>query len=196
MTEQLALAIRDGADTAGADCRLCRCRELVSAEVMSTVPDWPENAEEMNALYPAPTPQDAESADAIIFGSPTRFGNMSSELKAYIDSLGGLWYRGALNGKIGSAFASTSTRHGGNETTLLTMFPPMVHLGLIIVPPGYASPAMFAGGTPYGATAVSGQTAIPPTTADLEAAFFQGQRVATFTARLVCQQDSLPEQIS
>lgn len=185
VTEQLALSIRDGAEAAGAVCHLRRCRELVSDDVMASVPGWKETAEAMNSLYEPPTPTDAESADAIILGTPTRFGNMSSELKAYVDSLGALWYRGALNGKVGSVFASTSTLHGGNETTLFTMFPPLVHLGLIIVPPGYASPVMFNGGTPYGATAVSGQTAVKPTSADLAAAFFQGERVAVITARLV-----------
>ena len=76
---------------------------------MAKAPGWAEGAERMNALYEAPTEADAEWADAIVFGTPTRFGNVSAELKAYIDSLGGLWFQGKLNGKAGSAFASTST---------------------------------------------------------------------------------------
>lgn len=178
VTEQLALAIADGARQAGAEVRLRRAREFVSADVMAQAPGWTEGADAMNAKYDAPSEEDAMWADAIIFGTPTRFGAVSSELKAYIDSLGGLWFQGKLNGKAGSVFASTSTPHGGNETTLTSMYNPLAHLGLIIVPLGYADPAMFAGGTPYGATAVSQNKALPPSEADLDVARFQGRRVA------------------
>jgi NAD(P)H dehydrogenase (quinone) len=92
----------------------------------------------MNERHPAPSAMDAEWADAIVFGTPTRFGSVSSELKAYIDSLGGLWVQGKLNGKAGAVFCSTSTLHGGNESTLLSMYNPLAHLGFIIVPTGYA----------------------------------------------------------
>jgi NAD(P)H dehydrogenase (quinone) len=145
---------------------------------MATAPGWKENAERMNKLYEAPTPDDAAWADAIIFGSPTRFGAVTSELKAYIDSLGGLWFQGKLVGKAGSAFTSTGTRHGGNESTILSMYNFMAHLGLIIVPLGYGDPAMFAAGTPYGASSVSGQNSAPPTAEDLAVAQYQGRRVA------------------
>ncbi len=178
VTEQLALAIADGAREAGGEVRLRRAREVVGPEVMTQAPGWADSAQSMNAKYEAPTEDDAEWADAIIFGTPTRFGNMSSELKAYIDGLGGLWFQGKLNGKAGSAFASTSTPHGGNESTLLSIYNPLAHLGLIIVPLGYADPAMFAGGTPYGATAISQNKALPPSEADLAVARFQGRRVA------------------
>jgi NAD(P)H dehydrogenase (quinone) len=119
-----------------------------------------------------------------VFGSPTRFGNMAAELKAYIDSLGGLWFQGKLNGKVGSAFGSSSARHGGNESTLLSLYNPMAHLGLIIVPTGYADPAMFKAGTPYGASSVSQNKALPPTIEDLEVARFQGRRVALIAKAL------------
>jgi len=132
----------------------------------------------MNARYEAPTPDDAEGADAIIFGTPTRFGNVSSELKAFVDSLGGLWFQGKLVGKASGAFVSTSSLHGGNESTNLTMYNFMAHLGLIIVPLGYGDPAMFQAGTPYGASSVSGQDNAPPTANDLEVARYQGHRVA------------------
>ena len=89
-----------------------------------------------------------------MFGTPTRFGAVTAELKAYIDGLGGLWFQGKLNGKAGSAFTSTSSLHGGNESTILSLYNPMAHLGLIIVPLGYADPALFKAGTPYGASAV------------------------------------------
>ena len=138
----------------------------------------------MNARYEAPTEADAEWADAIVFGTPTRFGSVSSELKAYIDSLGGLWFQGKLNGKAGSVFCSTSTPHGGNESTLISLYNPMAHLGLIIVPLGYADPAMFKAGTPYGASAVSYNEARQPTPDDIEVARFQGRRLTEVAAAL------------
>lgn len=176
-TEALAQAIAEGARTEGADVRLRRARDLVSEEIMRKGSGWLENAQRMNAQYEAPTEADAEWADGIIFGTPTRFGVVSSELKAYIDTLGGLWFQGKLNGKVGSAFTSTSTPHGGNESTIISLYNPMAHLGLILVPLGYADPALFKAGTPYGASSVSGQNNAPPTPDDLEVARFQGRRV-------------------
>lgn len=164
-----------------------RAREIVNEDVTRKTPGWVENARRMNAAYEAPTSQDAEWADGIIFGTPTRFGNVSSELKAYVDSLGGLWFQGKLVGKTGSAFTSTSTVHGGNESTLLTMYNFMAHLGLIIVPLGYGDPSLFVAGTPYGASSVSGQNHAPPTDADKEVARFQGRRVAQVTRALTAK---------
>ncbi len=178
-TEALANAVAEGARSEGAEVRLRRAREVVSREVMANAPGWTENADRMNAAYEAPTDADAVWADGIVFGTPTRFGNVSSELKAYVDSLGGLWFQGKLNGKAGGAFCSTSSAHGGNESTNITMFNFMAHLGLIIVPLGYADPTMFKGaGTPYGASSISGQNAAPPTADELEVARFQGRRLA------------------
>lgn len=178
VTEQLALAVAEGAEHAGAEVRLRRAREFVSQEVMALAPGWADAAARMNERYPPPRAEDTEWADGIVLGTPTRFGNMAAELKGFIDSLGGLWTEGRLNGRAGSAFASTATRHGGNETTLLSIYMPLVHLGLIIVPPGYADPVMLTAGTPYGATAVSENRARPPGAAELAAARFQGRRVA------------------
>jgi NAD(P)H dehydrogenase (quinone) len=175
-TEALARGVAEGAEQAGAEVRLRRAREFVGPEVMAQAEGWQANADRMNAAYAAPTEDDAEWADAIVFGTPTRFGNSSAELKAYIDSLGGLWFQGKLNGKVGSAFASTQSTHGGNETTILSLYNPMAHLGLIIVPTGYADAAVFKAGTPYGASAVSGANA-KPTAEELDVARFQGKRV-------------------
>ncbi len=183
-TEALANAIAEGARTEGAEVRLRRARELVGPEVMSKAPGWAEHAARMNAAYEAPTEADAEWADAILFGTPTRFGAVSSELKAYIDGLGGLWFQGKLVGKAGSAFTSTSGVHGGNESTNISLYNPMAHLGMIIVPLGYADPVLFRAGTPYGASAVSGQDNSPPTADDLEVARFQGRRVTQVAAAL------------
>lgn len=181
VTEALALAVAEGARAAGAEVRMRRAREVVSAETMALAPGWSQQAEEMNARYDAPSEADAEWADAIIFGTPTRFGSVASELKAYIDSLGGIWFQGKLNGKAGSVFGTSSTQHGGNESTLISLYTPLAHLGLIIVPLGYADPAMFKSGTPYGASAVSNNVGALPTADDVEVAQFQGRRV-TFVA--------------
>ncbi|UTD26116.1 NAD(P)H:quinone oxidoreductase [Bradyrhizobium sp. WD16] len=177
VTEALANGIADGARGAGAEVRLRRAREVVSQEVINSVPGWADQAAALNAKYEAPTPDDAVWADAIVFGTPTRFGSVSSELKAYIDGLGGLWAQGKLNGKVGSVFGTTSTPHGGNESTLISLYTPMAHLGLIIVPLGYADASLFKAGTPYGASSVSFNQATPPTADDLEVARFQGKRV-------------------
>ncbi|MBB5702117.1 NAD(P)H dehydrogenase (quinone) [Ochrobactrum daejeonense] len=188
-TEALAKAIAEGAELEGAEVRLRRAREIVPAEVMANAPGWAEKAAEMNERYSAPTEEDAEWADGIILGTPTRFGSVASELKAYIDGLGGLWFRGKLNGKVGSVFGSTSSTHGGNESTLLSLYNPMAHLGLIIVPLGYADPALFRAGTPYGATHVSLQDTVAPNSEELDVARFQGRRVASVARRLTVGAD-------
>lgn len=184
VTEALALAVAEGARAAGAEVRLRRAREVVGPEVMAYAPGWAEQAAAMNERYEVPTEADAEWADAIVFGTPTRFGSVASELKSYIDGLGGLWFQGKLNGKAGSVFGSSSARHGGNESTLISLYNPLAHLGLIVVPLGYADPILFQAGTPYGATAVSGQDREPPTDADLAVARFQGRRVTQVAAAL------------
>ena len=183
-TEALANAVAAGARDRGAEVRLRRARDIVDPSIIASVPGWAEGRDRMDAAYEAPTEADAEWADALIFGTPTRFGATSAELKAYIDALGGLWFQGKLNGKVGSAFTSTSSVHGGNESTLLSLYNPMAHLGLIIVPLGYADPALFRAGTPYGASSVSGQGGVPPTADDLEVATFQGRRVTEVATAL------------
>jgi NAD(P)H dehydrogenase (quinone) len=183
--EALAKAVSEGAQAAGAEVRLRRAREFVGPEIMAKAPGWADAAARMNGLYEAPTEADAEWADAIIFGTPTRFGNSSAELKAYIDGLGGLWFQGKLNGKVGSAITSTSSLHGGNESTLISLYNPMAHLGFIIVPLGYTDPLLFKAGTPYGASAVvNGQDRTAPTDDDLGVARHQGRRVTQVATAL------------
>jgi NAD(P)H dehydrogenase (quinone) len=182
--EKMALAVAEGAKAEGADVRLRRVRDIVGPNVMAKVPGWAENSARMHASYPAPSEEDAEWADAVIFGTPTRFGNAAAELKAYIDSLGGLWMQGKLNGKAGSAFTSTATPHGGNESTILSLYNPMAHLGFIIVPTGYADPIIFKVGTPYGASHVAGNPSSPPNEDELQAARFQGKRVTQVARKL------------
>lgn len=183
--EALANAVAEGAKAAGAEVRLRRAREFVTPEVMAQAPGWKEQADAMNAKYEAPTPDDAVWADAILFGTPTRFGAVSAELKAYIDGLGALWAEGKLNGKAGSVFGGSATPHGGNEVTLLSLYPTFAHLGLIIVPTGYGDAAMFKGaGTPYGASVVSGNPPALPNADELDVARYQGRRVAQIAAKL------------
>jgi NAD(P)H dehydrogenase (quinone) len=184
--ERLARAVAEGAEGEGATLRLRRAREVVGTDIIHAVPGWKESAEAMNARYPAPTLEDAAWADAVIFGTPTRFGNVCSELKAYIDGMGGLWTKGTLNGKVGSVFAGSSQVHGGNETTIVSLWNPLAHLGFIIVPTGYADPIMFAGaGSPYGASVVSVHPPAGPTETELAVARFQGKRVAQVAKKLI-----------
>ena len=114
----------------------------------------------------------------MIFGTPTRFGNSSAELEVFIDSLGGRWFQGKLNGQVGSAFTSPASPHGGNESTIIALFNPLAQLGFIIVPTGYAQPAAFLAGSPYGATHAAGQSASPTTKPESEVGRFQGKCVA------------------
>jgi len=183
--EALARAIGEGAHEAGAEVRLRRVPDLVSQDVMAKVPGWQERSERMLAEYGTPTLADVEWADGIIFGTPTRFGNTSAELKAFIDGLGSLWFQGKLNGKAAGAFTSTAGPHGGNETTVVSLFIPMAHLGFIIVPTGYTHENVVQGhGTPYGASSTSGQNSAKPTGEELVVAKHQGARVTHVAAAL------------
>lgn len=183
--KSLAKAVAEGARGEGAEVRLRRARDIVGPEIMATVPGWAENSRRMDGLYAAPTADDIGWADAIVFGTPTRYGNTTAELKAYIDSLGATWFAGQFNGKAGSAFCATMGTHGGAETTVVSLYNVMAHLGLIIVPTGYADPIMFRAGTPYGAhAAVDGQHVTAPPADDLEVARYQGRRVTRVAAAL------------
>jgi len=183
--EALARAVGEGARHSGAEVRLRRVPDIVAPDVMAKVPGWEERSKRMLAEYGVPTLADADWADGIIFGTPTRFGNTSAELKAFIDSLGGLWFQGKLNGKAAGAFTSTAGPHGGNETTVMSLYIPMAHLGFIIVPNGYTHEKILQGhGTPYGSSSVSGQNTAPPTAEDLEVAKHQGARVTRVAAAL------------
>jgi len=183
--EHLAKAVAEGARQAGAEVRLRRVHDIVPPSVMANVAGWEDRSKRMLAEHGAPTHADVEWADGIVFGTPTRFGNTSAELKAFIDGLGGLWFQGKLNGKAAGAFTSTAGPHGGNETTVLSLYIPMAHLGFIIVPNGYTHPKLVQGhGTPYGSSSVAGQNATPPTADDLEVARHQGTRITQVAAAL------------
>jgi NAD(P)H dehydrogenase (quinone) len=184
--EAFARAAAEGARAEGAEVTMRRAREVVSRQVMEKAPGWAENADRMNAEYEPPTAADAEWADAIIFGTPSRFGAVCAELKAYIDSLVGLWAQGTLTDKPASVFSASSTLHGGNEATILSLYPPLSHLGMIIVPLGYTDPGLYKAGSPYGATAATGRGDARrlPNDAETAIAFYQGQRVTRIASRL------------
>lgn len=189
--EKLANAIAEGAKAAGAEVRVRRARELVGPEVMALAPGWAEAAARMNALYEAPTLADAEWADGLIFGSPTRFGGPTSELRAYLEGMGALWMQNKLVDKAGAAFGATSAVHGGSETTILALYPTLAHLGLVIVPNGYEAPLSREAGTPYGSSSVSyGMKQAPPTENDLEMARYQGLRVTRVAAALKASREA------
>lgn len=178
-TARIADAIAEGAKSVRfAEVDVRRIEDLAPEEVIAASPEWRDSRERLRKTYR--TFGDVESLadyDGIILGAPTRYGVMAAELKHLIDRTGPLWSAGKLANKVGSAFTSVRTPHGGHETTLWSIMTPMANLGMIIVPPGYLDPAAFEGGSPYGATATTG--AGEPSAADLSVARHQGKRVAT-----------------
>ncbi len=189
--ERLAEAAADGARQAGAVVRLRRAREVADAETMAKSKGWLESAQRQNARYEAPSLQDAEWADAILFGTPCYFGVMATELKNYLDQLGPQWKRGALAGKVGGAFATASWPHGGSEVVTLSLYAPMAHLGMVILPTGYTDEAMLEAGSPYGASSIVGAENHPPGPEDLRAAEHQGRRMVAIAQALVAA-DEMP----
>ena len=178
--EKMAEAVAEGARSAGAQVDIKRVPETVPEEIAKGAHF------KLDQAAPVATVADLEHYDAIVIGTPTRFGSVSSELKAYIDGLGGLWQQGKLVGKAGSVFAGSSQAHGGNEVTTLSLYPVLAHLGLIIVPTGYADGVMFAGaGSPYGASVVSGHPPAGPSEVEIAVARFQGKRVAQVAKKLI-----------
>lgn len=183
--ETLATAAEEAARAAGAEVRVRRAREVVDAAAMAKVDGWTESAARQNALYEAPTHDDAEWADAILFGTPSYFGAMATELKNFFDLLGPQWKRGALAGKVGGAFAAASWPHGGSEVVTLSLYAPMAHLGMVILPTGYTDEAMLEAGSPYGASAIVGAENRPPRSEDLDAIRHQGRRMVAITGALI-----------
>ena len=189
--ETLAKAAAEAAEGAGATVRLRRAREVVDEAVMAKSDGWLDNARRQNGLYEAPTTADAEWADAILFGTPCYFGAMATELKAFLDQLGPQWKRGALAGKVGGAFATASWPHGGTEIVTFSLYAPMAHLGMVIVPTGYTDEAMLEAGSPYGASAIVGAENRPPRTEDLEAVRHQARRMVAIANALLAA-DEMP----
>jgi NAD(P)H dehydrogenase (quinone) len=178
----LAEAVAAGAERSGAEVRLRRVPELAPDGAIDTNPAWRAHVD-ASADVPIADLDDLEWADAYAFGSPTRFGNIASQLKQFIDTTGPLWARGVLADKPATAFTSAINRHGGNESTLLALYNTMYHWGAIIVPPGYTDDAISAaGGNPYG-TSHASMGGLPDADV-LAAAAFQGSRLASVAAAL------------
>lgn len=177
-TARLADALVEGARSVKfTEVDVRRIEDLAPSPSIESVDDGTESRAELARRYrPFEGVEHLEHYDAIVLGAPTRYGVMAAELKHVIDQTGPLWKRGALVDKVGSAFTSVSTAHGGHETTLWSIMTTMASLGMILCPPGYSDSAMYAGGSPYGATAVT--SGGPPGDADLAAARHQGKRVA------------------
>lgn len=178
---RLAEAVAEGAEKAGADVRVRKVAELAPEEVIASRPEWQEHREQTRDV-PEATTDDLDWADAVIFGTPTRYGNPASQLKQFIDITGPMWQQGKLADKVYSAFVSAGTNHGGLESTLLALSNTFYHWGGVIVPPGYTDPIQFQLGNPYGTSHVAGAGA--PGETELNAARFQGRRVATIAAAL------------
>lgn len=186
---KMAQAIAEGAkEVAGAQIELRRVPETLPADVLEKM--GAVEAQKAFAHIPVCTVEELPSADAIIFGTPTRFGNMCGQMRQFLDATGQLWQTGALVGKVGSVFASTATQHGGQEATLLSFHITLLHQGLIVVGLPYAFQGQMrndeiTGGSPYGATTIAGtQGERTPTSNELDGARFQGRHVAAIAAKL------------
>lgn len=150
----MARRIATAAESAGAEVRLRHVAETRDPESFAQNPAWTANYQATKDL-PSATGEDIGWADAVIFGSPTRFGSPAAQLRNFLDSLGGMWAEGKLADKVYAAFTSSNTLHGGQETTLLSLYITLMHFGGIIVPPGYTDPLKFVDGNPYGVSLVS-----------------------------------------
>lgn len=150
----MAQRVATAGQAAGAEVRLRHVAETRDPQSFAQNPAWTANYQATKEL-PAATGEDIVWADAVIFGSPTRFGSPAAQLRNFLDSLGGLWAEGKLADKVYAAFTSSNTLHGGQETTLLSLYITLMHFGGIIVPPGYTDPLKFVDGNPYGVSLVS-----------------------------------------
>ena len=182
--EKLAEAVAEGARKTGAMVDVKRVPETVPQEIARSAHF------KLDQAAPIATVAELEHYDAIVVGTGTRYGRMSSQMAAFLDQTGGLWMRGAFNGKVGAAFTSTATQHGGQEMTLFSIIANLLHFGMIIVGLPYShagqmSVAEIVGGAPYGATTVAGgDGSRQPTEIDLAGARHQGELVAKTAARL------------
>ena len=187
----MAKAVEEGAKSvAGSDVVLRRSREFPdTVQNLNKEGGYAKQVYDSQASIPECTLDDLRAADGVIFGSPIRYGNMTAQMKALIDSTAQLWLNGEMEGKPAGVFTSTASTHGGQETTLLTMMVPLLHLGMLIVGVPYSLPGMIhteaRGGTPYGATTIAGPRGeLQPTPDDLAIAKALGRRVAEVTASL------------
>ncbi len=183
--ETMAGAVAEGARAVpGVEVTVKRVPELMPEAVARSA------GVKLDQAAPLATPEELVNYDAIIFGTPTRFGNMAAQMRNFLDQTGGLWATGALIGKVGSVFAATASQHGGQETTLVSFHTTLLHQGMIVVGLPYSAPGLLgidevSGGTPYGATTIAGgRGERQPSVNELDLARFQGRHVAEITAAL------------
>ncbi len=183
--ETMANAVAEGArEVNGTEVTLKRVPELMPEDVARKA------GAKLDQPAPIATPEELADYDAIIFGTPTRYGNMAAQMRNFLDQTGSLWASGKLEKKVGSVFASTATQHGGQETTITSFHTTLLHLGMVIVGVRYSSQELtnmdeVTGGTPYGATTMAkGDGSRQPTENELTIARFQGRHVAEITAKL------------
>jgi NAD(P)H dehydrogenase (quinone) len=186
---RLAQAIADGArEVAGAEVVLKRVPETLPPDVLTAM--GATDAQKAFAGVPMATVEDLAAADAVIFGTPTRFGNMAGQMRQFLDATGGLWAQGKLIGKVGSVFTSSATQHGGQESTILSFHTTLLHHGMLIVGLPYAFQGQMrldeiTGGSPYGASTIAGGKGERMASEnELAAARFQGRHVAQIAQRL------------
>jgi len=180
---ELAKSVAAGAEKAGAEVRLRKVHELAPDEAIASNAGWASHVAETQDV-PVAAADDIIWADGVLLGSPTRFGNIASQMKQFLDTLGPQWAQGLLANKVYSGFTATSTAHGGQESTLLALYNTFHHFGGIVVAPGYTDPIKFVDGNPYGTSHVAGQGDIPIAESTHRAAAYQGERVARVTAAL------------
>lgn len=182
--ETMAQAVAEGARGTGATVDVKRVPETVPESVAKSAHF------KLDQAAPVATVDELASYDAIVVGAPTRFGRMPSQMAAFLDQAGGLWAKGALNGKVGGAFTSTATQHGGQEVTLFSIITNLLHFGMVIVGLPYSYQAQMTldeivGGSPYGATTIAGgQGQRQPSQIDLDGARFQGRLIAETANKL------------
>jgi NAD(P)H dehydrogenase (quinone) len=182
--ERMAQAVAEGVREAGAEATIKRVPELVPEEVAR------KSGYKLDQPAPIATINELVDYDAIIFGTGTRFGNMTAQMKNFLDQAGGLWMQGKLVGKVGSVFTSSATQHGGQESTILTFHPVLLHLGMIIVGLPYAFQGQMGvsevmGNSPYGASTIAGgDGSRQPSAVDLDGARYQGRHVAQIAGKL------------
>ena len=182
--ETMAHAIAEGVRSAGSTADVKRVPETVSEDIALGAHF------KLDQTAPIATIAELEQYDAIIIGTGTRFGRISGQMAAFLDQAGGLWARGALNGKVGAAFTSSATQHGGNETTLFSIITNLLHFGMTIVGLNYGHAGQMlmdeiVGGTPYGATTLAGgDGSRQPSETDLEGARYQGRQIAELANKI------------
>ena len=186
---QMAQAVAEGVgQVGGAEALLRRVPETLPDDVLAKM--GAVESQKAMAHVPVCTVDELAEADAVIFGTPTRFGNMCGQMRQFLDATGQLWAKGALVGKVGSVFASSNTQHGGQESTILSFHITLLHQGFVIVGLPYAFQGQMrmdeiTGGSPYGATTIAGGSGERiPSENELEAARFQGRHVAAIASRL------------